>query len=252
MPNKLGLQNQLAILERLSQLDNGFVPFEMSAAEQSIPSRFREQVLCHPDKLAIKTSDSCYTYQDLDRASNRIAREVLEYLGERKLPVAVLLDHDALLVASILSVLKSGSFYVPLDPSSPKDRNTVILEDSQAEIILTDTGNFDYAVQLAKPGKRVICVNKLDQDDGDLPCDVDPDDLAYIIFTSGSTGRPKGVVQNHRNVLQVIRRYTNSLRIGTQDRLVLLSSCSVTASVANIFSGLLNGASVLPFDIKEY
>jgi amino acid adenylation domain-containing protein len=244
--------HQLEILERLRRLDNGFAPFEASSTEQSIPARFRQQVNREPDKLAVKTYGSCYTYLELERVSNRIGRAVLERSGGRKQPVALLLGHDAMLIASILGVLKAGSIYVPLDPSFPKERNAVILEDSQAEVILTDIGRLDSAVQLAKSGQQVIVVNELDQNDEEFACQAGPDDLAYIIFTSGSTGRPKGVVQTHRNTLQVVRRYTNSLFVGARDRLVLLSSCSVTASVANMFGALLNGASLLPFDIRAH
>jgi non-ribosomal peptide synthetase component E (peptide arylation enzyme)/thioesterase domain-containing protein len=77
------------------------------------------------------------------------------------------------------------------------------------------------------------------------------DALAYVFFTSGSTGRPKGVVDCHRNVLHNIMRYTNNLRIGADDRLSLLQSASFSGTVSSLFGALLNGAAVLPYDLRK-
>jgi len=77
------------------------------------------------------------------------------------------------------------------------------------------------------------------------------DTLTWILYTSGSTGQPTGVVQNHRNVLHFMMNHTNGLHICSEDRLALLHSCSVNAANHDIFTALLNGASLHPLDIKE-
>ena len=73
---------------------------------------------------------------------------------------------------------------------------------------------------------------------------------AYIIFTSGSTGQPKGVTANHRAVLHDALRQTNALHICAEDGLTLLRPYSVVGGVRAIMTGLLNGASVHPYDIR--
>src|SRR5262249_50954501 len=72
----------------------------------------------------------------------------------------------------------------------------------------------------------------------------------WIIYTSGSTGQPKGVVQTHRNVLHYVKIYTNHLYLSPADRLSLLFSFGVNGAAHEIFSALLNGASLHAFDIK--
>ena len=78
-----------------------------------------------------------------------------------------------------------------------------------------------------------------------------PKSLAYIFFTSGSTGRPKGVVDNHRNVLHNVMRYTNRLGISPSDRLSMLQAPSFSGTVSSLFGALLNGATLYPFDLQS-
>jgi acyl-coenzyme A synthetase/AMP-(fatty) acid ligase/acyl carrier protein len=44
--------------------------------------------------------------------------------------------------------------------------------------------------------------------------------------------------------------YINGLHISVEDRLTLLHSCSFSGSIYNLFGALLNGAALLPFDLK--
>ena len=239
-----------SIRERLRCLQNDFEPFDADASP-SIPLAFEKQVWRRPAKLAVKGAKCQYTYAELADLSTRVAAAVSSAREGRDGPVALLLSHDAPTVGAILGVLKAGAAYVPLDPSFPERRNSIILEESRVRMVLTDTANYENAARLADQGIHIVCMSDLGGSAAERTGGLSPDDPAYIIFTSGSTGRPKGVMQTHRNVLRVVRRYTNVLHIGADDRIVLLPSCSVTASVAPLLSALLSGATVLPFDLKE-
>ena len=58
-------------------------------------------------------------------------------------------------------------------------------------------------------------------------------------------------MQNHRNVLHNMMKYTNGSHICAEDRLSLLFSHSFSAAGTNIFGALLNGATLLPFHLQD-
>ncbi|MFQ5684155.1 MAG: AMP-binding protein [Candidatus Binatia bacterium] len=205
-----------------------FIEFKKEEIEQSIPQRFEEQVARFPDRSAIKSRKHHFTYNELSKASNRVAQAILSRRGPGQEPVALLMEHDAPVIAAILGVLKVGAIYVPLDPSLPHSRARFILENSQASHIVTNTNNLSLAKSLAGTVNHLINIDELDDLSDENPCiDVKPDDLSWIIYTSGSTGNPKGIIHVHRNVLHFIMNHTNGLHISSHDRLTLLYSFSV-------------------------
>jgi amino acid adenylation domain-containing protein len=233
--------------------NNPFIEFRKEEIEQSIPLRFEKQAAKYPKKIAIKYKNLEFTYADLNTFSNRIAHLLLGEYGAKQEPVALSIEQGPFLIGAILGILKSGNFYVPIDPSDPKSRILYALDDARINLIITDAKNLSLSNDLGKEGLRIINIDTLDH--SSLPADnpnnfISPDSFAYIFFTSGSTGKPKGVVDNHRNVLHNIMRYTNNLHICSDDRLTLLQSCSFSGSVSSLFCSLLNGATVFPYDIR--
>jgi acyl-coenzyme A synthetase/AMP-(fatty) acid ligase/acyl carrier protein len=61
---------------------------------------------------------------------------------------------------------------------------------------------------------------------------------------------PKGVAHTHANLLSKWSAYTQHKQIIPDDRVSLLHSLSFAASHGNLLIALLNGAALLPFDIK--
>jgi non-ribosomal peptide synthetase component F len=221
--------------------------------EQSIPDRFEMKVLKHRADLAIGTSTKSLTYEGLNAFANRIAHAILKSDIPSGDPVALLLEQDSTLIASILGVLKAGNIYVPLDTGYPVSQLENILADSGASLILTDVENYSRAIELAKGRFKIIEVENESHTfpSGNPLLQIPPDTLAYIYYTSGSTGKPKGVVDDHRNVLHNVMRYTNNLQITSDDRLTLLQSSGFSGAVSNIFCSLLNGAALFPIDLRR-
>lgn len=228
-----------------------FVEFAREDVEQSIPTLLDKIVRKYPERLAIKTKHHELSYDQMNRVANRLARAILAHCGEGQEQVALLLEHDALLIAAMISVLKAGKVYVPLDPSYPRERLAYMLEDSEASLLLTDKINRSLAHAL--PQKvQVIDIDALDLTlpEVNLSFRRSPESLAFILYTSGSTGTPKGFSQTHRNVILDTRNYTNAGHFCPDDRLLLVSSLSFADSVRTIYGALLNGASLYPFDLK--
>ena len=207
----------------------------------------------YPNRLAVKTKTEELNYDELNRAANQVARAILAQRGEQQEPVALLLEQGITSAAAIMGVLKTGKFYVPLDPSYPCARLTYMVEDSQTGLIVTNNRNLPSGKELARQAHKLINVDELDSSlsTENLGASISPDSLAYIIYTSGSTGQPKGVLHNHRNILHEIMTYTNGFHTCAADRLTLLSSPSFIGAARDTFGALLNGAALYPFDLRE-
>ena len=230
-----------------------FVAFGRGEIEQSIPGRFEAQARRHGARAAVSAGGRTASYEDLNRQSNRIGRAVLSRRGETPEAVALLLGQGVALIAGILGVLKAGKFYVGLDARRPPPGLQALLAAGRAPLLLTDEAHFGLAARIAPSGCEILNLDQIDPGllDGNLGIEIPPDALAYLFQTSGTTGGPKSVVDCHRNVLHNILRYTNSLRIGPDDRLSLVQSPSFSGSVSSLFAALLNGACVCPFDMHS-
>jgi amino acid adenylation domain-containing protein len=239
-------------------MDQGVSPstsvagLESEWSEPSIPERFEKIVGNYPERLAVKTRRRAFNYSELNRAANRIARAILDRMGPGSEPVAMLFEQGIDVMAALLGVLKAGKFYAAIDPSFPAERVKYILTDLQAKLIVTNSRNINLARSEAGDGCTVL---NIDEIDGRLAGDnldlrVAAGALALIGYTSGSTGVPKGVVATHRVVAQTTRAAAERKRIRVDDRLTLLHSLAFGSGHGHLYIGLLNGASVFPFDVK--
>ncbi len=222
-------------------------------AETSIPERFASVVSRYGDRPAIEADGSAWSYLDLDERASRVASSLARLLGAPS-RVALLFGHGAPMVAGMLGALKAGHAFVPLDPRYPRERLLYILKDSGAGALVVDETHRVLARELASDSVPVLAFEELVASDSPVEAPSsfpDRNALAYLLYTSGSTGEPKGTMQSHQNVLHHVRSYGDSLRLGPEDRLTLLSSYAFDASVMSIWGALAHGASLHPFDLSS-
>lgn len=205
-----------------------------------------------PDNTAIQTSGDSISYRDLNELTNRIAGKLKDLAGQGG-RIAILMDQGINSIAAILSVLKSGNAYVPMDITLPEQRLQVMLDDADITLVIVDDGCKrirDFLAQTTVPSFEMTTLADT-SDNPYTPVPVSGNQDAYIIYTSGSTGVPKGVLQSHRNVLHYVETYSRLLDITNQDTLTLMSAFLFDAAVLDIFSSLLNGATLSIFDLKK-
>src|SRR6476646_3372602 len=112
-------------------------------------------------------------------------------LRHPNVPLRSYSSRGAFVIAAILGVLKTGRIYVPLDPAVPAARTSVMLQDSQARLVLTNSQNLVHAGQLAQDGQQIINCDDVDTTEmavGNLDRKILANTPALILYTSGSTG----------------------------------------------------------------
>jgi amino acid adenylation domain-containing protein len=229
------------------------VPFADDEIEQSIPERFEQQVRAAGDRLAIKSPERSFTYAELNQTANRLARKILSLRGERAEAIALMFDHGASILAAILAVLKTGKFYLVLDPTYPRERLDYMLADSGASLIITDRSNLSFVPELTRDRREIINLDDLEDSwsSDNLEIHPAPDSLALLLYTSGSTGNPKGAMHTHQSVLVEVRNLTNAWYLSPHDRSLLYTSMSFASSIRTIYCAFLNGGSIYPYDLNE-
>jgi amino acid adenylation domain-containing protein len=163
------------------------------------------------------------------------------------------MEHAPPLIAAILGVLKAGKIYLSLDPTDLATGLSAMLSDSRARLLLTDKLNASLAHSLTAGRLKVIEIADHFDITSTSPISVEiPSEAgAWLMYTSGSTGTPKGVWQNHCNVVHHTDVYCDLIKLTPDDRLSLLTSCSLAASATPLFAALLNGATLCPFHVRS-
>jgi amino acid adenylation domain-containing protein len=208
---------------------------------------FEQQVKQNPDAIAVRLENEFLTYQELNNRANQLAH-YLQSLGIKADGlVGIFVERSLDMIVGILGILKAGGAYVPLDVNYPKERISYIIEDTQLNILLTQS---QFLEQIPQFQGTTIC---LDQDWSSIAkqstvnpiVEVDQHNLAYIIYTSGSTGKPKGVMIEHRSVVNFILTAIREYGVTSNDKILQFASICFDASVEEIFCSLLLGATLV-------
>ena len=209
--------------------------------QQTVHGLFEAQVRAYPEACAAIHDGVAVSYAELNTRANRLARHLLGLGVQPGDSVAILLERSLDLLASQLAVLKCAAVYVPLDVNAPVERQSFMIEDSRAHVLLTHSH-----VSLTTVAPRVD-LDGLTLDgmkDTDLALPQSSESVAYIMYTSGSTGIPKGVLVPHRAISRLVIN-NGYADFNAQDRVAFASNPAFDASTLDVWAPLLNGGCVV-------
>ncbi|HZM77703.1 MAG TPA: amino acid adenylation domain-containing protein [Candidatus Limnocylindrales bacterium] len=200
-----------------------------------------------PDLPAVEFQGETLTYRELEEKANQLAHFLTESGVGLDGRVAVSLERDPLLVIALLGIFKAGGCYVPLDPDYPPERLRMMIEDSDAVVVLTERALADRAPSTGQP---VISLDTEWEAIAKHPTGrpahaMHPEAIAYVMYTSGSTGRPKGVVVQHSVLTNLMRWRTGVSGLGVGSRTLQLAPLSFDLSFHDIFSTLISGGTIV-------
>jgi amino acid adenylation domain-containing protein len=212
----------------------------------TIAELFSEQVARTPDAIAMVAKDRRLSYRELDQQSNRLARHLYLLGVEPDTLVGICMGQSETLVVSLLAILKAGGAYVPLDPTHPKERLSLVIEDSEMKVLLT-TAEARQKLPLELSGIKVVVADHSGlaaESTGEVPSKAKSHHLAYVIYTSGSTGKPKGVMVENRNVVNFFTGMDRAIGCGPGVWLAV-TSVSFDISVLELLWTLTRGFMVV-------
>ncbi|MCT4618559.1 MAG: amino acid adenylation domain-containing protein, partial [Marinisporobacter sp.] len=158
--------------------------------------------------------------------------------------VGIMVERSIEMIVGILGILKAGGAYLPIDPEYPKERIEFMLEDSRADIVLTQS----HLLKKVKfKGQMIDLRDKsLYQGDSSNHKKINKaDDLAYIIYTSGSTGEPKGTMIRHSSVINILIALYNKYPLKEVDAYLFKTAFTFDVSVTELFGWFYDGGKLV-------
>ena len=195
------------------------------------------------------------TWDQLDKASNKLARDIQSRVATRQQEarstpiVPVLIPQSPELYVTQLAILKAGCAFCPLNLDAPEQRIKFILRDVSAVLVVTIEpfrdklfGLEDVGILEANLDYEALVERQHDKTE----LDIDPAGPAYVMYTSGSTGTPKGVSVSHRSVTQALLAHDR--HIPPFRRFLQFASPTFDVSVFEVFFPLFRGCTLVGCD----
>ncbi|WP_193199909.1 non-ribosomal peptide synthetase/type I polyketide synthase [Nostoc sp. MG11] len=241
---------QVAILEtaeKMELLKAGQHNWQISyPRDKTIHELFAAKAAEQPQAIALVYGEQTLTYESLNARANQLARYLQTFGVTPESLIGIYLERGIDSIVAMLAILKASAGYVPLNPEDPSARIQFIVQDTNLDLIITDSQTVQ---RLPKEFKgitpQLVCLDQNQaiiaaQQETNLPVQIGAENLCYIMYTSGSTGHPNGVSVVHRGVVRLVKE-CNYVKLDASEVLLQLAPLTFDAATFEIWGALLNG-----------
>lgn len=221
-----------------------------SPLPRKIDACVHEVILGHaetaPNSSAVCAWDGSLTFGELKDLSSRVSHHLRTVGVKSEVLVPICFEKSMWAIVTMVSIMRAGGAFVPLDPSHPENRLRSIVQKCGAKILVTSpkcaTLFKDWMECVVEISSPVVESLKPSLDLSLI--DIQPHNAAFVLFTSGSTGDPKGIVQEHASVCTSSLAHGKALHMTSHSRVLQYAAYTFDVSMMDIYTTLMLGGCV--------
>jgi amino acid adenylation domain-containing protein len=227
----------VADIDFLSDFEKDFIMRKISdnellnLCEIPITQKFKATATRFPDKTAISDGKRSYTYAEADKLSDNLARFIIN--KNLRGGIIISLPRCAEFVIAEIGVMKSGCYFVPLDPTISDERFGKIKETINPVFIINSDNYSSCFSDNVTPLPEIT--SKMS---------------AYAIMTSGTTGEAKGVLVSHKAISHYLNWAIKTYKTDEKSSTALIYGFTFDGSLPVIYMPLLSGGTLYILDDK--
>lgn len=213
-----------------------------------------------PDKIFCVDDEDSYTYAK----ALQIVKNIASFFADKNIqnqPIMIRAERNNKTLLSILAIIMSNNYYVPVNPDFSKEKvesviesshiNYELITDDNVEIFTNEHFYYDDCVKFKADENLLDNVSK----------NYDINNNIYTIYTSGSTGKPKGVAKSHKNVIAFVTNFLQTFNLPEDLKIANQSPLFFDASMKDVFITLIGGGGIyfpnktlfsMPMKLIEY
>lgn len=222
-----------------------------------------------PVRRLLYDGDHSFTYSHLFSAVGSLTSQLLStprlpcnYNKPSRRIFGLYMPPSAEYIVSVLSVLRCGEAFLPLDPSWPKQRLLSVISSANVDLIIACTTPFGFESDSnwlpEACGRRVLWFSMEERKNGGIdwhwackcesvkerPC------WCYLMYTSGSTGKPKGVCGTEQGLLNRFLWMQELYPLFGDEVLLFKTGISFVDHLQEFLSAILTGCTLVipPFN----
>jgi amino acid adenylation domain-containing protein len=246
-PHEISASDRKTMLEFNSRV--------IPVATQTISQLVSDSCVRRPEALAVASWDRDLTYKALDDLSLALAAHLRKTVGTQPTAILTVFSKSALGVVVLLAVLRSGHYYVPVDPSHPLSRRKTVYEIAGCRAILSSSKS-EQDCEVSDPALDMAVTWEFLQDlpspDDGISDASNIDGRCVVLFTSGSTGKPKGVLLKHRAVSTSLQDHGAYIGVDSSSHMLSFASYAFDAHLWDTWTCLIFGGTVcIPTDSER-
>lgn len=183
----------------------------------NLASYLEQSAIAHPNKDALIFEGQSWTFDQVNKLSNRLAQSFIEHGLQEGDRVTMYLPNCPEFIFLYFGILKAGGVVNPINTMLKYRELQYIIRDCKPKLFVTTYGLSEYPKKIfsdektslgkmivigGEESKNIISYDNFLQD-ADIVFNsknTKVDDTAAILYTSGTTGMPKGVMLTHGNL----------------------------------------------------